>query len=96
MINARQFITSRVFEIPFTAKEGKEPVKAIKLGGHFPGSLVLLSEGRLLIADTLMTTPAGIGKWEPRERPEGANTFCFMWSIPNVSAVSWRYSCAVF
>jgi hypothetical protein len=64
-------------------------VRAIKLGGHFPGSLVLLYEGRLLIADTLLTTPAGMGSWKtdalgnPRQRPEGMNTFAFMWSIPN-------------
>lgn len=39
-------------------------VTVIKLGGHFPGSLVLLFGGRLLIADTLVTTPAGLGKWD--------------------------------
>lgn len=65
-------------------------VKAIKLGGHFPGSLVLLFEGkRLFVADTLVTTPAGLGKWrvdalgETREKPPGLNSFAFMWSIPN-------------
>lgn len=64
-------------------------VLAIKLGGHFPGSLVLLCAGRLLVADTLLITPAGIGSWKadalgnPRSRPEGMNTFAFMWSIPN-------------
>ncbi|KAK5989349.1 hypothetical protein PT974_10867 [Cladobotryum mycophilum] len=63
--------------------------KAIKLGGHFPGSMVLLFDGRLFIADTLMTTPAGIGNWaenaqfEAREKPPGFNTFAFLWSIPN-------------
>lgn len=64
-------------------------IKAIKLGGHFPGSLVLLFDGRLLIADTLYTTPSGMANWtmnalgQPRQRPEGVNTFSFMWSIPN-------------
>lgn len=65
---------------------GGSGVRAIKLGGHFPGSLVLLFDGRLLVADTLMTTPAGLGR-----RPEGSaqpplglNTFSFMWSIPNM------------
>lgn len=64
-------------------------VKAIKLGGHFPGSLVLLFASRLLIADTLVTTPSGVGRWEvdalgeKRERPEGLNTYSFMWSVPN-------------
>lgn len=73
-------------------------VKALKLGGHFPGSLVLLAHGRLLIADTLVTTPAGLGSWTTdavgnrREghlgRPKGMNTFSFMWSIPNMIPVS--------
>lgn len=66
--------------------------KVLKLGGHFPGSLVLLFDGRLLVADTLVTTPAGLGSWEadaagaPRRtgRPLGINTFTFMWSIPNM------------
>ena len=64
-------------------------VKAIKLGGHFPGRLVLLFDGRLLVADTLLTTPAGLGSWKvdaldnARTRPEGMNTFAFLWSIPN-------------
>lgn len=71
---------------------------ALKLGGHFPGSLVLLFGGHLLVADTLLTTPAGIGSWEAdavgnrREghlgRPEGANSFAFMWSIPNMIPLS--------
>lgn len=66
-----------------------EGVKVLQLGGHFPGSLVLLFDGRLLIADTLLTTPSGVGKWEvnaageKREKPRGLNTFSFMWSIPN-------------
>lgn len=73
-------------------------VKALKLGGHFPGSLVLLAHERLLIADTLVTTPAGMGSWtndaagNRREghlgRPNGMNTFAFMWSIPNMIPVS--------
>lgn len=56
--------------------------------------MVLLFEGRLLIADTLMTTPAGMANWkvnalgEPRERPRGANSFAFMWSIPNLIPLS--------
>jgi hypothetical protein len=66
-----------------------EGVKVLQLGGHFPGSLTLLFDGRLLIADTLLTTPAGMGKWEvnalgeKRDKPPGLNTFSFMWSIPN-------------
>lgn len=72
-----------------TTIEGTGAV-AIKLGGHFPGPMVLLYERRLFIADTLCTTPAGIGKWEVdgtgalRQKPQGLNTFSFMWSIPNL------------
>ena len=55
---------------------------------HRP-AVVILYRSRLLIADTLMTTPAGMANWRvdalggPRERPSGANSFAFMWSIPN-------------
>ncbi|KAI6357538.1 hypothetical protein MCOR25_007630 [Pyricularia grisea] len=62
---------------------------AVKLGGHFPGSMVGHFDGRLLISDTLLTTPAGLGGWEAdaagntRSRPPGLNTFAFMWSGPN-------------
>ncbi|KUI62016.1 Uncharacterized protein YmaE [Cytospora mali] len=83
-------------EITIADEEGQEAhsgAMALKLGGHFPGSLVLLFEGHLLIADTLLTTPAGLGSWETdaagnkREghlgRPNGLNSFAFMWSIPN-------------
>lgn len=64
-------------------------VKILKLGGHFPGSLVALAFGRLLVADTLFTTPAGIGDWTKgpgggAKRPEGMNSYAFMWSIPNM------------
>lgn len=72
--------------------------RILKLGGHFPGSLVLLFDGRLLVADTLLTTPAGLGSWETdalgnkREghlgRPDGLNSFAFMWSIPNLIPLS--------
>jgi hypothetical protein len=63
--------------------------KAIKLGGHFPGSLTLLFDGHLLHADTMMTTPSGLGKWEvdatgaTRKKPPGLTTFSFQWSYPN-------------
>lgn len=51
--------------------------------------VVLLYKNRLFVADTLMTTPSGIANWTvdaagtPRDRPQGANSFAFMWSIPN-------------
>lgn len=73
-------------------------VKALKLGGHFPGSLVLLFDGRLFVADTLLTTPAGLGSWTRDAmgtermghlgRPAGMNSFAFMWSIPNMIPLS--------
>ncbi|RYP78897.1 hypothetical protein DL771_000282 [Monosporascus sp. 5C6A] len=69
-------------------------VRVLKLGGHFPGSSVLLYDGRMLIADTMLTTPAGLGNWETdavggsRERPRGMNSFSFMWSIPNMIPLS--------
>ncbi|KAI0450540.1 beta-lactamase-like protein [Xylaria acuta] len=64
--------------------------KVLKLGGHFPGSLVMLFEGRLLIADTFLATPSGLGNWDTdavgtaRERPRDMNSFSFMWSYPNM------------
>ncbi|KAJ6782311.1 hypothetical protein PWT90_09021 [Aphanocladium album] len=33
--------------------------KVIRVGGHFPGSIVLLYDRHVFIADTLMMTPAG-------------------------------------
>lgn len=75
-------------------KAGGTDAVIIKLGGHFPGSLVLLWEGHLLVADTLMTTPAGLGKWDldangdRREKPPGLNSFTFLWSIPNAIPLS--------
>jgi len=72
-------------------------ITVIKLGGHFPGSLVLLYEHRLLIADTIVTTPAGIGDWsvnglnekvDASHPPPDRNTFSFLWSIPNMIPLS--------
>ncbi|KAL7620185.1 hypothetical protein AAE478_009178 [Parahypoxylon ruwenzoriense] len=69
-------------------------VTILKLGGHFPGSLVTLYDEQLLIADTLVTTPSGLGNWDTdaigiaRERPAGMNSFTFMWSIPNMIPLS--------
>ncbi|KAF7556766.1 hypothetical protein G7046_g6208 [Stylonectria norvegica] len=69
-------------------------IKAIKLGGHFPGSLVLLSDEHLMIADTIMTTPSGLGNYDAdatgtkRAKPPGLNTFSFLYSIPNYIPLS--------
>lgn len=65
--------------------------------------MVLHFSQHLLIADTLVTTPSGLGSWthdargrtrdedgarsgrgKLRGRPEGMNSFAFMWSIPNM------------
>ncbi|PTB63153.1 hypothetical protein BBK36DRAFT_1171953 [Trichoderma citrinoviride] len=89
--DVRWTTTPSVYRKPLTEVEAEivPGVKAIKLGGHFPGSMVLLFDGKLFIADTLMTTAAGIGKWEvdalgeKREKPPGLNSFAFLWSIPN-------------
>ncbi|KAI6778722.1 uncharacterized protein J7T54_000756 [Emericellopsis cladophorae] len=71
--------------------------KVIKMGGHFPGSLVLLWQGRLLIADTILTTPSGLGDWSVNALgedtthvppPPDRNTFTFQWSIPNMIPLS--------
>ena len=40
-----------------TSQEIVEGVRAVKLGGHFPGSLVLHWERMLFIADTILTVP---------------------------------------
>lgn len=81
---ARTFIEGSEEEIEVRG-EGTG-VKALKLGGHFPGSLVCLAFGRLLVADTLVTTPSGRGNWEGTKggRPDGMNSYSFMWSIPNM------------
>ncbi|RFU28375.1 hypothetical protein B7463_g7979, partial [Scytalidium lignicola] len=85
---ARTFIESTEEDIEVHGE--KTGVKVLKLGGHFPGSLVCLVFGRLLIADTLVTTPSAMGDWsidalsKKNERPPGLNSFVFMWSIPNM------------
>ncbi|XWX02409.1 hypothetical protein V2A60_010446 [Cordyceps javanica] len=65
--------------------------KAVKVGGHFPGSMVLLYDQHIFVADTFMLTLAGVGDYEGdalgvqrQGRPEGLNTFTFMWSYPNM------------
>ncbi|RDW87689.1 hypothetical protein BP5796_03383 [Coleophoma crateriformis] len=88
----RTFIHTKEEDIEYRGE--KLGVKALKLGGHFPGSLCVLAFGRLLIADTLVTTPAGMGDWTKgtgmgtTRRPEGMNSFAFMWSIPNMIPLS--------
>lgn len=80
---ARTFIEGTEEELEVRGE--KTGVKALKLGGHFPGSLVCLAFGRLLVADTLVTTPSGMGDWSkgPDEgkggRPPGMTSYSFMW-----------------
>ncbi|KAL2675669.1 hypothetical protein Neosp_011859 [[Neocosmospora] mangrovei] len=89
--DARWTTMASAHQIPLASTETElvSGVKAIKLGGHFPGSMVLLFDGRLLIADTLMTTASGVGGWEvdatgtSRSKPPGLNSFSFLYSIPN-------------
>ncbi|GME22251.1 Beta-lactamase-like protein [Neofusicoccum parvum] len=60
-------------------------VTAIKAGGHFPGSLVLLWKKHLMIADTFVTVPSGLYH---HDRPAGTTSYSFMWSIPNMIPLS--------
>lgn len=43
-------------------------VTALKLGGHFPGSLVLHYDDKLFIADTIVTVPVRI-LWPTNDDP---------------------------
>lgn len=63
-------------------------IDAIKLGGHFPGSMVLRyqpegalpEDAHLFIADTFMTVPSGLYHID---RPAGTTSYSFLWSYPN-------------
>lgn len=69
--------------------EGKEmelldgQFKAVKVGGHFPGSSVLLWKERkkLFVADSITVIPSGIYHID---RPANTASFTFMWSYPNM------------
>ncbi|KAK3636440.1 hypothetical protein LTR56_014227 [Elasticomyces elasticus] len=54
---------------------------AIKVGGHFPGSLVLLWNKKLLIADSFVTTPSALYH---TDRLPGTTSYAFMWAVPNM------------
>jgi hypothetical protein len=60
-------------------------VTAIKVGGHFPGSLVLHWDRKLFLADSIMTVPSGIYH---KDRPAGTASYSFMWSYPNMIPLS--------
>ncbi|KAF2723319.1 hypothetical protein K431DRAFT_344872 [Polychaeton citri CBS 116435] len=67
--------------ITSTTQDVVPGVTAIKVGGHFPGSLVLLWEKKLFIADSLVTVPSALYHVD---RPKGTTSYSFMWSIPNM------------
>lgn len=52
--------------------------KILLLGGHFPGSLVLLWEDCLFIADTIQVVPSGLYNSKEPQR-EGVAAFAFLW-----------------
>jgi glyoxylase-like metal-dependent hydrolase (beta-lactamase superfamily II) len=54
---------------------------AIKVGGHFPGSLVLHWKKMLLLADSVVTQPSALYHIN---RPAGTISYTFMWSIPDM------------
>jgi hypothetical protein len=53
-------------------------VKILLLGGHFPGSLVLLWNDTLLIADTIQVVPSSLYKSDQPQRP-GVVSVTFLW-----------------
>jgi glyoxylase-like metal-dependent hydrolase (beta-lactamase superfamily II) len=57
--------------------------KAVKVGGHFPGSSVMLwkSAKKLLVADSITVVPSGVYHVD---RPVDTASFTFMWSYPNM------------
>lgn len=69
--------------------EISDNVTALKLGGHFPGSLVLhylpdptqpAQSALLFIADTIVTVPSALYHVD---RLPGTTSYSFDWSIPN-------------
>ncbi|KAF2030030.1 hypothetical protein EK21DRAFT_66486 [Setomelanomma holmii] len=56
-------------------------VRAVQCGGHFDGSLVLLWERKLFIADTIMSVPSG---FYHKDRLPGTVSYSFQWSYPNL------------
>ncbi|OQV09880.1 hypothetical protein CLAIMM_13958 [Cladophialophora immunda] len=61
--------------------------KVVKLGGHFPGSSVMLwkSERKLFVADTITVIPSGVYHVD---RLPGTSSFTFMWSYPNMVSIA--------
>jgi glyoxylase-like metal-dependent hydrolase (beta-lactamase superfamily II) len=61
----------------------------VKVGGHFPGSSVMLwkSEKKLFVADSITVIPSGVYHVD---RPANTASFTFMWSYPNM-VNSWLH-----
>ncbi|KAK6344198.1 hypothetical protein TWF696_007839 [Orbilia brochopaga] len=55
-------------------------VRVVQLGGHFPGSSVLVFDDKLFVADTIVVTPAALSR---HHREEGYTGFSFQWSVIN-------------
>ncbi|KAK4890577.1 hypothetical protein LTR27_010739 [Elasticomyces elasticus] len=70
----------RVF-INGTSQQLVADATAIKVGGHFQGSLVLLWNKKLLIADSFVTTPSALYH---TDRLPGTTSYAFMWAVPNM------------
>ncbi|KAK9458885.1 beta-lactamase-like protein [Lipomyces oligophaga] len=67
--------------ITFTKDGANDFVKAVIVGGHFPGSAVCNWNGKhLFVADSISVVLSGLGR---RERLPGTTSFTFMWSYPN-------------
>lgn len=61
-----------------TDVDEKGSVKILLLGGHFPGSLVLLWNKTLFVADTIQIVPSGLYKSDQPQRPNVASV-SFLW-----------------
>jgi hypothetical protein len=61
-----------------TVIDSAAKVKILLLGGHFPGSLVLLWNDILFIADTIQVVPSALYKSDQPQRP-GVTSVTFLW-----------------
>lgn len=61
-----------------TPLPGSSTTSILLLGGHFPGSLVLLWEDCLFIADTIQVVPSGRYKSQEKQRDDVVS-FAFLW-----------------
>lgn len=68
-------------------------IHVVKVGGHFPGSSVLLwrETRKLLVADSIFVVPSGVYHIN---RPPGTVSFSFMWSYPNLVSRTFLLPCS--